>query len=273
MDKSGSDSSAGVRVESMQRDGYTVIEDFLDAQTLAEVRAGLKPHLGQHRGRNSFEGFTTERVYTLVGRGHVFERLAEDERVLSLIGRFLQPNFLLSAAQAICIYPDEAEQGLHFDDSFYKVPRPRPALSVSMICAIDDFTAENGSTVIVPGSHTWGPADNASLSKASAQKRPLIMKAGSCIVFLGTLIHGGGANRSAAPRVAVTYQYCEGWLRQQENFFLSIPREIARNMSPRLRQLIGYSIWPPFMGMVTAYHPDIALEEGFVPPVGAEPRS
>ena len=199
MEKSGSDSSAGVHVENMQRDGYTVIGDFLDAGTLAEVRAGLVPHLGQHRGRNSFEGFTTERVYTLVGRGRVFERLAEDERVLSLIGRFLQPNFLLSAAQAICIYPGEAEQGLHFDDSFYKVPRPRPALSVSMICAIDDFTAENGSTVIVPGSHTWGPADNASLSKASAQKRPLIMKAGSCVVFLSTLIHGGGANRSAAP--------------------------------------------------------------------------
>ena len=273
MEKSGSDSSAGVHVENMQRDGYTVVEDFLDAGTLAEIRAGLVPHLGQHRGRNSFEGFTTERVYTLVGRGRVFERLAEDERVLSLIGRFLQPNFLLSAAQAICIYPGEAEQGLHFDDSFYRVPRPRPALSVSMICAIDDFTAENGSTVIVPGSHLWGPSGPDLQQKSAAHKRPLIMKAGSCIVFLGTLIHGGGANRSTAPRIALTYQYCEGWLRQQENVFLSIPRDIARNMSPRVRELLGYNIWPPFMGMVTAYHPDIALEEGFVPPVGAEPRN
>jgi ectoine hydroxylase-related dioxygenase (phytanoyl-CoA dioxygenase family) len=259
-------------VANMQRDGYSIIENFLDPATLEEIRAGVAPHLGQHRGRNSFEGFTTERVYTLVGRGRVFERVAADERLLTLIGRFLQPNFLLSAAQAICIDPGEAEQGLHYDDNFYKVPRPRPAMSVSMIAAIDDFTEQNGSTVIVPGSHTWGPADQNSLPKALAAKRSVVMKAGSCIVFLGTLIHGGGANHSNAPRLAITFQYCEGWLRQQENFFLSIPKEIARTMPPRVQELLGYSIWPPFMGMVTAYHPKNALDEEFVPPVAAEPR-
>ena len=257
----------------MQRDGYTIIENFLDAGTLKAIREGVAPHLGQYRGRNSFEGFTTERVYTLVGRGRVFEQIAADESLLTLIGRFLQPNFLLSAAQAICIHPGEAEQGLHFDDSFYKVPRPRPALSVSLIAAIDDFTAENGSTVIVPGSHSWGPVDQNSLPRALAARRPVVMKAGSCIVFPGTLIHGGGANRSNAPRLAITYQYCEGWLRQQENFFLSIPKEIAKTMPSRVQELLGYSIWPPFMGMVTAYHPLNALNEDFVPPVAAEPRT
>src|SRR5580765_6390414 len=129
--------------ENMRRDGYTVIEDFLDAATRAAVREGTAPHLGSHRGRNSFEGLTTERVYTLVARGKVFERTAADERLLALIGKFLSPQFLLSAAQAICIFPGEAQQSLHHDDSFYRVPRPRAALSVSMIAAIDDFTAEN----------------------------------------------------------------------------------------------------------------------------------
>ena len=176
----------------MRGDGYTIIENLLDAETLAEVRAGVAPHMGQHRGRNAFEGFTTERVYTLVGRGKVFERLAENETVLALVGAFLAPNFLLSAAQAIQIHPGEAEQGLHTDDSFYKVPRPRAALSVSMICAIDDFTLENGATVIVPGSHNWGAIDQSNLPKAMAEKRPVVMKAGSAIVFPGTLVHGGG---------------------------------------------------------------------------------
>lgn len=254
----------------MRRDGYTIIENLLDAQTLADIRDGVRPHLGQHRGRNNFEGFATERVYTLVGRGAVFERVAEDARLLALIGSFLAPNFLLSAAQAINILPGEAEQGLHHDDSFYRVPRPRPALSVTMIAAIDEFTAENGATTIVPGSHEWGPA---SLAKAMAERRPAVMKAGSCLVMLGTFIHGGGTNRSNAPRLAVTFQYCEGWLRQQENFFLAIPKDIAATMTPRLRELIGYSIWPPFMGMVTAYHPNSVFDEGFVPPVAAEPRS
>ena len=260
-------------VARMGRDGYTIVEDLLDAATLAEVRAGVAAHLGTYRGRNAFEGFTTERIYTLVGRGKVFERIAEDETVLALVGRFLAPNFLLSAAQAIQIHPGEAEQGLHSDDSFYKVPRPRAALSVSMICAIDDFTAENGATVVVPGSHAWGAIDQSNLPKALAEKRAIVMKAGSAIVFPGTLVHGGGANKSKAPRLAITYQYCEGWLRQQENFFLAIPRDIAKTMSPRVQELLGYSIWPSFMGMVTAYHPKRVFDDDFVPPVAAEPRS
>lgn len=258
--------------ENMRREGYTVIEDFLDAATRAAVREGTAPHLGSHRGRNSFEGLTTERVYTLVARGKVFETIAADERLLALIGKFLSPQFLLSAAQAICIYPGEAQQSLHHDDSFYRVPRPRAALSVTMIVAIDDFTAENGATVIVPGSHNWGPPEGNSLPAALAAAKPVTMKAGSCLVFPGTLLHGGGPNRSNAPRLAITYQYCEGWLRQQENFFLAIPREIAKEMPPRVQELIGYSIWPPFMGMVTAYDPKRVFDDNFVIPVAAEPR-
>jgi ectoine hydroxylase-related dioxygenase (phytanoyl-CoA dioxygenase family) len=260
-------------VARMRSDGYTIVENLLDAATLAEVRAGVAAHMGQHRGRNAFEGFTTERVYTLVGRGKVFETIAENETVLALVGRFLAPNFLLSAAQAIRIHPGEAEQGLHTDDSFYKVSRPRAALSVSMIAAIDDFTLDNGATVIVPGSHNWGAIDQSNLLKALAEKRLVVMKAGSAIVFAGTLVHGGGANRSNASRLAITYQYCEGWLRQQENFFLAIPRDIAKTMPQRVRELIGYNIWPPFMGMVTAYHPERVFDDDFVPPVAAEPRS
>lgn len=261
--------SCDSHVARIARDGFTIIEDFLDAPTLASVRAGLAPHFGSHRGRNAFEGFATERVYTLVGRGKVFERVAEDERLLTLIAHFLQPNFLLSAAQAIRIDPGEAAQALHFDDSFYRVARPRPALSVSMIAAIDDFSEENGSTVICPGSHKLGSA----VARESLPRQSVVMKAGSCIVFLGTLYHGGGANRSNAARLAITYQYCEGWLRQQENFFLAIPKDIAKTMSPRLKELLGYSIWPPFMGMVTAYHPERVFDDDFVPPVADEPRS
>jgi len=258
--------------ENMRRDGYTIIPDFADAATLAHVRESLAPHLGSHRGRNGFEGYATERVYTLVARGKVFEQVAADERLLALIGKFLAPEFLLSAAQAICIHPGEAEQSLHHDDSFYRVMRPRPALSITMIVAVDDFTDQNGATEIVPGSHLWGPPAENSLPKARAAQRPAVMKAGSCLVMLGTFLHGGGGNRSNASRLAITFQYCEGWLRQQENFFLSIPRDITKAMPQRVQQLLGYSIWPPFMGMVTAYHPARTLDDDFTIPVAVEPR-
>ncbi len=260
-------------VQRLTQDGYTIIEDFADTATLAEAREALAPHLGSHHGRNSFEGLATERVYTLVARGKVFERLTEEPRLLALLDRFLQPSYLLTASQAICIYPGEAAQAVHTDDGFYRQPRPRPAISLSIIGAVDEFTNTNGATDIIPGSHTWSDEKIAGLApeEVAAMLRPVTMPAGGCIVFQGTLLHRGGANRSQAPRLAFTNQYCEPWGRTQENYFLGVPRERAKAMSPRLQSLLGYSIWPPFMGQVTGSHPIKSLEDGWIAPVDRRP--
>lgn len=272
---------AAAHLAALQAQGYTVIEDFLDAATLAEVRAGLVPHLDRHTGRNNFEGERTERVYTLVARGAVFERVAEDARVLALLDALLQPGYLLTASQAIRILPGETPQPIHADDVFYRVPRPRPAISISTIVAVDAFTAENGGTEIIPGSHAWGEDriagiydgfahDAPARAELERELRPMTLPAGACLVFLGTLLHRGGANHSAAPRLAFSNQYCEPWARTQENFFLGVPAALARRMSPRLQQLLGYSIWPPFMGHVTAAHPLKSLAEGWQAPVSVD---
>ena len=102
--------------------------------------------------------------------------------------------------------------------------------------------------------------------------KPMVMPAGAAIVFLGTLMHRGGATRSKAPRLAFTSQYCEPWARTQENFYLGIPRERVAAMSPALQSLLGYNIWPPFMGQVTASHPLKSLEPGWVPPIVAQAK-
>ena len=81
------------------------------------------------------------------------------------------------------------------------------------------------------------------------------MPAGSVIFFLGTTWHGGGQNRSNAPRFAVTHQYCEAYMRQQENYLLELSKDTVRTLSPELQALVGYSIYPPFMGMVNGMHP------------------
>lgn len=250
----------------LRDDGYTIIEDFASAADLAQVRAALAPHLGSHHGRNAFEGFETERVYTLVARGQVFERLTAEPRLMALLSRFLQPGFLLTASQAICIYPGEAAQALHTDDGFYRQPRPRPAISLSVIVAVDAFTDTNGATNVMPGTHTLSDAEVAAL-RSDGVGRPCVMPAGAAIVFQGTLVHGGGANRSDAPRLAFTNQYCEPWARTQENFYLGVPRDEVQAMSPRLQDLLGYNIWPPFMGQVTGSHPLKSLEDGWVAPV------
>ena len=261
----------GAHAGAIEKHGYTIIEDFLDAARLAEVRRVLGFYLGSHAGRNPFEGHSTERVYTLVARGRVFWDIVLDERVLALCDRFMLPGCLLTASQAICIRPGEKPQDFHHDDTFYTVPRPRPMISISTIAAVDAFTAENGGTEILPGSHLWG--DDWRARAAASKPVTVAMPAGACVVFSGTLVHRGGANRLAAPRLAFSNQYCQPWARQQENFLQGVPLEVARGMPERLQQMLGYSIYPPFMGQLTASHPAKALETGFENRVQAQARA
>ena len=259
-----------LQLAELDTQGYTIIENFLDEERLRRVRAGFAPFLSTHSGRNNFEGLKTERIYTLIGRGKIFEEITEDERILNLLDALLRPSYLLTASQAICISPGETPQPIHYDDSFYPIPRPRPAISISTIVAVDAFTTTNGCTEIIPASHLWSDAEIAGVydgldhdapTPPSIAKLlvPVVMPAGSCIVFQGTLLHRGGANRSDAPRLAFSNQYCEPWARTQENYFLGMPPELVRELSPRLQSMLGYSVMPPFMGHVTASHPTKVL--------------
>ena len=258
----------------IREQGFTVIENFLDGAAIAAFRAALAPFLGSHRGRNDFEGFETERVYTLAARGKVFEELATDARLMALLSRFMEGAFLLSATHAINLMPGETAQGIHTDDGFYRQPRSGPAVGYSVIGAIDAFTAQNGATEVIPGSHLWDEdevaARRAQPGGLEAMLVPMEVPAGAAFVFPGKLLHRGGANRTKRPRLAFTNQYCAGWARPQENFFLSVPKEIVREMSPRAQALLGYELWPSFMGMVTGSHPAKSLEPGFVPPIVAQ---
>lgn len=235
---------------ALDRDGYVVWENLLGAQECGQIRDAVRPGLG-HTGRNSFEGRRTQRIYSLLSRTRVCDRLVDSPRVLAVLDRLLMPNYLLSALQAINIQPGEAAQLAHHDDGFYPIPRPRAPLAAATIWAIDDFTADNGATVLFPGSHRWGkrrpgPDDTA---------LPVVMPAGSCVFFVGTLWHGGGANTTTRDRLAVTAQYCQPWLRPMEAFTLSVPRETARAVSDDIRRMLGYSIHPPFVGAVDGLHP------------------
>ncbi|HEX4881835.1 MAG TPA: phytanoyl-CoA dioxygenase family protein [Porticoccaceae bacterium] len=248
--------------------GYTLIPDFLDSGRLARVRAALDRELGAHRGRNNFEGHATERVYTLVARDAVFEEIVADSRTLALCDAFLDPNYLLTGSLAICIHPGESPQPWHVDDAFYPLQRPRRMVSLSTIVAVDDFSADNGGTEVIPGSHLWSDAeiggdyrsgdhesDPEFARRMAGRGLSVEMPAGGCVVFAGNLLHRGGANRTQAPRRAFSIQYCQPWARTQENYFLTVPREQARAMSPRLQALLGYSIHPPFMGHAAGRHP------------------
>ncbi len=244
-------------LETMARDGYVILPDLLTAAQLDAIHEAVTPMLDRH-GRNGFEGRSTQRIYSVLNKCDACDIVADHPRVLALLDRLFLPNYLLSMLQVINILPGEQAQMLHTDDGFHPLPRPRAALGAATIWAIDDFTADNGATDVVPGSHLWGdrlPGDD-------TPRQPVVMSAGSCVFFPGTLWHGGGANRTDRPRLAVTAQYCEPWLRPQEAFTLSMTRDTVRRVSEDIRRMLGYSIHPPFIGQVDGMHPKRLLERG-----------
>lgn len=247
---------------TFEEQGYVVVENALAPHQLDALLEGLEPLLRDTPlGRNDFEGRSTNRVYALLAKLPAIAPVVEHPHVMAMVDALLQPGYLLSAALAINLLPGETEQAWHFDDGFYTLPRPRPPVSISTIWALDDFTASNGATEIIPASHRW--SDEVP-SGDDARRIPVVMPAGSVVVFSGTLWHRGGANRSDARRLCVSPQYCQPWARQQENMMLAVGRR-ALDYSPRIRAMLGYSIHPPFMGMVDGMHPTRLIDQSYEP--------
>ncbi|MEM8662154.1 MAG: phytanoyl-CoA dioxygenase family protein [Pseudomonadota bacterium] len=241
----------------LQRDGYIILHEMVSQQQLDALRKQAQQHL-EHQGRNSFEGERTQRIYAVPEKMRSADPFIEHPLVLAHLDRLLLPNYLLSQAQVINIQHSSPAQPLHLDDAFYPWPRPRPAISVATVFAIDDFTENNGATVAIPGSHRWGQDRG---PRSSDKKIKAVMPSGSCILFMGNLWHGGGENSSGANRLGLTAQYCEPWARTQENFFLSVSRETVCEVSENMRRMLGYSIHPPFMGMCNGMHPKRTLQD------------
>lgn len=241
------------QVAKLERDGYLIVENVIPPAVCEAIKAEVSTLFEHESGRNNFEGFRTQRLYALIEKTLCCNPWIELPQAIGLVEHTLEPTPLLSQAQIINILPGEDAQPWHSDDGFYTWPRPRPALGTATIFALDAFTEDNGATVIIPGSHCWDERRPDEADKARAIKA--VMPQGSMLFFVGTLWHHGGANHSDTPRMCLTAQYCAPWLRQQENYSLSISPETVARCSPRMRQLLGYSIHKPFMGMVDGKHP------------------
>lgn len=246
-------------MQAVERDGYVIIENLISPELIAEIKADLVPRFEYDSGRNTFEGFKTQRLYAFFEKSLVCNPLVEHPLILGCLDRIFEPNYLLSQLQAINILPGEEQQPIHHDDLFYRVARPRPPLGAATIWAIDDFTEENGATVVIPKSHLWD--DHQPTKEDMKQLVPVVMPAGSVVFFGGTLWHAGGANRSNAARLCVSAQYCAPWCRQQENYSLSLSRETVKKCSEHIQRMLGYSIHGPFMGFVDGKHPKRLLED------------
>lgn len=230
-----------------------IIEGVHSENQLAAIRGDLDPYLQACRqGVNEFAGFETKRIGALIARSPACRELALNHLINASAAQFLAPfgeGYQLHFTQAVCIGPGETAQELHRDRGVWggKIPR-RIETQFSTIWAIDEFTKENGATQVVPGSQHWDK-DRVPEPHEIAYAE---MEPGSVLLYSGTVIHGGGANKTKASRLGVLIHYTLNWLRQEENQYLSCPPEIAKTLSPELRELIGYSRGGPILGFYSA---------------------
>ena len=239
--------AAGVRA-----DGVVVCERVLAPDDIARVRSDLDRVLaGTPTGRNDFEGHATKRIYNLFGKTRAFDELAIHPVLLGVLDALLG-HYQLSAPTGIQIGPGEPAQVLHRDDSIYPLPEPHGEVVVNSMWAFDDFTEANGATRFVEGSHRWEPG------RHPAEGEPVVhaeMPAGSVAFYSGHIWHGGGANRTDRPRLGVILEYAAAWLRPQETHLVGVRPEVVATLPERLQELLGYNIFPPFVGYVDGRHP------------------
>lgn len=251
-------------VGEIEENGYTIVRDAIEPELVRDLGADLlrlERELGAAPALNSFEGTQTIRIYNLLVHGPLYERIPIHEHVLPIVERVLDEGCLVSSLSSIAILPGEIPQPLHADDQLIPLRRPHEPLVCNTIWALTDFTDENGATRLIPGSHR---RENAPKYGVEYQTIPAAMPAGSVLVYNGSIWHGGGANKTTERRVGIAMNYCAGFVRQQENQQLGIPRALARTFPPRLRELLGYSTYHGIIGHIDRKHPGMLLDEGLL---------
>jgi ectoine hydroxylase-related dioxygenase (phytanoyl-CoA dioxygenase family) len=245
-------SSADEVARRLVADGYVVVSGMMSDAEVEAARADLGRVLEATKtGRNPFEGFATQRIYALFAKTRTFDQAAIHPLLLQVLDQVLG-HYQLSAPVGIRIGPGEKAQVLHTDDMIYPIPQPHPPVVVNTMWPLDEFTEENGATRFIAGSHRWEPGRHPTADDALSFAT---ISPGSAMFYLGSLWHGGGANRTSRPRLGVILEYASGWLRQQENHCLAVPLSTVRLLPERLAELLGYNIYPPFVGYVDGRHP------------------
>lgn len=251
---------ASAIADALDHAGCAIVEDAIDKQAFARVADALQPWFDAARcGEGHFFGRKTKRFSAIFAKAPETSALALAPNILSAVEQaLLGPAqaargdcIQLNLTQAIEIAPGEHAQLLHRDDNLFPFEK-RFELMVNVMWAIDPFTAENGATRMAPGSHLWRREDD-DLSEYGVQSAEA--GAGSAIMWVGSLLHGGGANLSQLPRRGLVISYSLAWLAPAEKLLLSIPRATAEKLPERLQRLIGYQVHRPNLGWVEGRDP------------------
>lgn len=214
----------------------------LIAQAAAEDALGIG---WRDDGRAKGPGLPNQRVWNLCNKGEIFRRLVLNEAARVLVRHVLGVEYLLFSITANIACKGAHPQSLHGDQLFASAQTPYPVLA-NCQWMLTEMTEQNGATRVVPGSHLakrW-PEEGEAI-----ETLPAIGPAGTIMIWDGRLWHGTGVNTTDSPRYALLSAYCSPFIRQQENFSLSLSPDVIERSSPELLTLLGFRNWQD-LGMV-----------------------
>ncbi|MBD3774940.1 MAG: phytanoyl-CoA dioxygenase family protein [Rhodobacteraceae bacterium] len=250
--------------DQLARDGFCIIPDLLPASTIAALESDLETCFARTPFcEGDFYGNRTKRFGSLMRRSPAAAELALQPAILSLAEEFLGKScdrMQLNVAQAIEIHPGEIEQFPHRDHDMWAGEKGGNEYLLNVIWPLSRFTAQNGATRIYPGSHLHC-ADQPDIPEDMGAPVAAECNPGDAICFLGSTLHGAGANMSQSVRRAVVIGYSLGWLKPYENLWLAYPPDVARQFPPQLAELAGYAQHRPNLGNYEGRCPSILLKD------------
>jgi ectoine hydroxylase-related dioxygenase (phytanoyl-CoA dioxygenase family) len=258
--------------------GAVIVEGALDRGLLARFNAELDPRMAAARPERRFLnpavewffGKRTRHLTAVAAHSRIFaEEVLCHPLLLGAAEAVLGPacaSIQLNIAHVLDRGPGAEAQMLHRDELVWiHVPRPHPELQLASMIALEDFDAANGATRIVPGSHRWEPGRQPEESEIATAAMP----AGAAALYLGSTLHGGGANTTADRwRRGMHLSYVVGWLRTEENQILSVPADVVRTLPRRAQELLGWTAHDAiaagggYLGTVDLRDPLTLLDEG-----------
>lgn len=260
-------------VDILTRDGAVIVEELVNDETLARLWDDLGPALDGHDFSGDwYNGKRTRRVSSLFARTTRLTPVVTHPLYLGAARRIMQqpthmwigrarvemvPSIQISGTQLIQIHPGQGRQPLHRDDALHLRRHPGPTSRVQLMLAMSEFTAANGGTMVIPGSHHW---DDERAPRAE-EALPTEMPAGSGLIWLGGVYHGGGHNAADTPRTGLTIALDLGNLRQEENQYLAVPTEAVLAYPEEVRRLLGYDRCSPGLGWYEMEDPYVLLEQ------------
>ena len=249
--------------------GYCIIPDLVPRAKVAELHNDLRPRFGRTPFcEGDFYGRHTKRFGGLLKRSAHAAAFVQHPVILEITQAILAPHcdrFQLNLTQALEIWPGEDEQIPHRDQDMWRGAQGEIEYLINVMWPFTPYRAENGATVFWPDRHRRQSERRMDRSQAIEAE----MDPGSALLFLGSTLHGAGANRTAAPRAGMIISYSLGWLKAYENQYLVYPPDIARHFSSELAALVGYQMHRPNLGNYEGRCPSVLLGDDVPDYMGA----